>query len=244
MDQPLIRKDPSPDDQLSKLQQEVSELESVFKDTKQKLDIFEREIRTRLDKEIARIRELTELYKSQKRLKKAKRDEQKRRGKNYKEPRKASLPVRENVPGVRLTETEQKELRRIYKEAVVKFHPDKISHDGSGERIKKATAITAQLNALYNDGDLDALVNFYQYILTPDTAPEQDFVAGPIVDVRARLVSLKRKKETLQGQMNELTGSYIYQVLMSYEDPHSFIEELHLQFQQRIRQLEKRTRTK
>lgn len=243
MDQPLIKKDPSPDDQAMLLQKEVAALEAAYKEAKQKLEQFEREIRARLDKEIARIRELTELYKLQKRQKKAKRDEQKRRGKNYKEPRHINLPAKENVPEIRLTGAEQKELRRIYKEAVVKFHPDKINHDGSGERIEKATAITAQLNSLYNEGDLDALINFYQYILMTDPPPEQAFMAGPIVDVKARLASLKRKKETLQDQIDELTSSYTYQVLMNYEDPYSFIEELHLQFQQRIRQLEKRTRT-
>ena len=242
MDQSLSVNDSSSTDPLSSLQGEIYTLEAELAEVKKELAAFEAEIRTKLDREIARIQELTLLYKKQKKQKKEKRLEQKKRGKNYKEPKLVSQTDKKKEEGISLSIHEQKELKRLYKEAVVQVHPDKVNHKGQEDKIQRATLITTQLNAIYKSGDLEELINFYQYIILGNEMTETDKVSENIADPKARLTFLRRKKETLIKSLEEIKGSYTYSVLKTYENPLTFIEELHIQFQERILQLEKRTR--
>jgi hypothetical protein len=242
MDQSLTIQENSSSDPLSSLQAEISELQAELEKVKKELNVFETEIRAKLDREIARIQELTILYKKQKREKKEKRLEQKKRGKNYKEPKQVNRSEKIKGDEISLSIHEQKELKRIYKEAIVQVHPDKIDHKGEVDKIQRATLITTQLNAIYKSGDLEELINFYQYIILGNELSEKDKSMENTADPKARLLFLRRKKETLIKNLEELKASYIYNVLTTYENPLSFIEELHQQFKERIVQLEKRTR--
>ena len=244
MDQSLRRKDNNQDDALNALQGQVAALEAELGKIEKELGAFEDEIHKRLDKQIARIRELYALYKRQKKEKKAKRLEQKKRGKNYKEPKQVKHYTQPKEDEVALNVEEQKELKRLYKEAIVQVHPDKFVHGGELDKIQRANAITAQLNGIYKRGDLEELINFYQYIISGHESPERSYTTEPVVDAKVRLEALQRKKEILIDQLEQLKNSYTYQVLTTYENPLSFIGELHVQFQERIAQLEKRTRTK
>lgn len=230
------------DDSISGLQEEIAVLEASFAKTKQELSTFEGKIHARLDKEIARVRELTELYKQQKREKKAKRLEQKKRGKNYVEPRQTTLPDKPGAVEAPVDPEQQRELKRLYKEAVVHVHPDKLMHSGEQDRIARANAITAQLNGIYKRGDLEELINFYEAILSGDALAEKGTSPEVLVDPRLRQQSLRKKKVALLAQLEQLRRSYTYTVLITYENPLHFIDELYLQFQERIKQLEKRTR--
>lgn len=242
MDHSLRIQENSQEDSLSSLQKEIASLEAELDKVKKELNSFEDEIRIRLDREIARIQELTILYKKQKREKKEKRLEQKKRGKNYKEPKQINRGEKIKEDEITLSIQEQKELKRLYKEAVVLVHPDKIDHKGETDKIQRATHITIQLNAIYKRGDLEELINFYQYVVLGNELSEKETPMENIADPKARMIFLKRKKETLLKNLEELKASYIYNVLATYENPLSFIEELHQQFKERIVQLEKRTR--
>jgi hypothetical protein len=243
MDKLLHNKENHPDDPLSVLQKEIAELEAELKEVKDKLAPFEKEIHRRLDNEIDRVRELTILYKKQKAAKKAKRMEQKKRGKNYKESKEIKV---KNIPKEEtstLNSEEQREKKRLYKEAVVQVHPDKISPTGEEDIIRQANLLTAQLNDIYRNGDLEELINFYQYIILENDAQGlESSKTVQAVDPKIRLISLKKKKETLTEQLNQLKNSYTYNVLETYDNPFTFIDELYVQFQEKIKQLEKRTR--
>ncbi len=230
-------------DQVDKLQKEISQLEMEVDKIKRELSSFETQIHARLDNEISRIRFLYGLYKQQKREKKAKRLEQKKKGKNYKEPKQIIQLGKVKGAGIELNPEEQRELKRLYKEAVFQFHPDKVEHGGHQDKITRATAITAQLNAIYRKGDLEELVNFYQYIIMDHSMNDTGNIPEVTVDNNARLFSLKRKKEALLNQLHQLKDSYTYNVLTTYENPLAFIDELYIQLKARIAQLEKRTRT-
>ena len=232
----------STDDPMSSLQMDIVKLEADYNKVNKELRDFEAKIHIRLDKQIIRIRELFELYKKQKREKKAKRLEQKKRGKNYKEPKQVIHHLEPEGNSSTLSLDEQRELKRLYKEAVVQVHPDKFIHSGEHDKIQRANAITAQLNGIYKRGDLEELINFYQYIISGNTVFETGLSPEPAVDKKVRMETLKRKKEALLEQLEQLRSTYIYTVLTSYDNPLSFINELEIQFQERILQLEKRTR--
>ena len=243
MTQSLSKNEKASNDPIGSLQGEIAVLEAELENIKKNLGAFERQIHARLDREIARVQELTDLYKQQKKEKKAKRLEQKKRGKNYREP-KQLIHHRDaqEEEGATLNLEEQKALRRLYKEAVVQVHPDKIMHSGEHVRIQNANAITAQLNAIYKRGDLEELINFYQYIMGGNASHEINNGTEVIPDSKLRLESLIKKKEGVLKQLEQLKSSYTYHVLMTYDSPLSFIDELHFQFMERIKQLEKRTR--
>ncbi len=232
------------DEEIRRLLLELENLEIKFQDVNQRLGEFEKLIHLYLDKQISRIIELYAIYKNQKKAKKVKRLEQKKRGKNYKES--STEPAnykKRHESELILYESEQQELRRIYKEAIVQVHPDKINHGGEDDNIKKATAITAQLNGLYKNGELEELINFYQYVILGNSNSNEAGYQTVVVDSKIRLSSLRKKKDTLFQNLNELENSYLYTILMTHEDPLTFIDELSVQFGERIQQLEKRTRT-
>lgn len=241
MVQSLSKKDPSPDDPLTSLRKEIAALDAELERLKKDLSPFETAIHTRLAKEIGRVRDLSGIYKQQKAEKKAKRLEQKKRGKNYKEPKQLLLNRKKEEGITGLTLTEQKELKRIYKEAIVQVHPDKFNQS-EDEKIRQATALTVRLNKIYKGGDLDELMNFYETIIGGNELTYIERSSEPVADPKARIASLKRKKEALANQLEQLKSSYLYHILTSYENPFSFIDELQIQFQERIKQLEKRTR--
>jgi hypothetical protein len=243
MNQSLRKEHASAGDPINRLQQEITDLEAALHSVKQELGAFERQIQARLQRELARVQELAALYKKQKKDKKAKRLEQKKRGKNYREPTQL-LAQPEHLPKAPATSTEEaQELKRLYKEAVVQVHPDKFMHAGEEDKVQRATSLTAQLNGIYKRGDLEELILFYQAIISGNTVPEADNRPEPVgVDPALRMASLKRKKETLAAQLEKIKKSYTYNVLITYENPLLFIDELYLHLLDRIKVLEKRTR--
>lgn len=227
---------------VAQLQREIAALEAELERLKQETGAFESEIHSRLNRQIARVRELSELYKKRKKEKKAKRLEQKKRGKNYKEPKQLQPNREPKEAEAALNDDEQQALKRLYREAVVQVHPDKVSQAGDEDRILHATSITARLNDIYKRGDLDELINFYQTIVSGSQVPGLNTPVEERGDPKIRLASLKRKKEAVMMQLEQVRNSYSYTVLQTYENPLSFIDELRLQFEERIIQLEKRTR--
>lgn len=227
---------------LSFLQREIAALEAELEKVQNDLGAFENIIHSRLSQEIRRLKELSSLYKKQKRDKKLKRLEQKQRGKNYKapthlQPSQVSLKQMNDA-----SEEERKELKRLYKEAVVHVHPDKINHGGEHHKISQATALTAQLNGIYQRGDLEELINFYDHVILGNTTPNIEPTLISTVDENLRLAHLSRKLETLSRQLHDLKNSYTYGILTTYENPLTFIDELYIQLHERITLMEKRTK--
>ncbi len=109
---------PTPDpSELNSLELEITTLETQLTEAERIVNSFETQIRSKLHNEIRSIKELTALYKQQKRDKKAKRLEQKKRGKNYKEPQGVLKAKPAGNPATALDPDEQQELKRLYKEA-------------------------------------------------------------------------------------------------------------------------------
>lgn len=232
----------SANDPINTLQREIVLLEKEVEITKTELSTFERQIQAQLKLQILRIQELFAIYKQQKLAKKAKRLEQKKKGKNYLEPKQPVLFKRQKELEPFDVSLEKQELKRLYKVAVVHVHPDKFHYAGDEEEIRRATSITAQLNGVYKRGDLEELLNLYHYIVSGQRGEEADMIKDDFIDPKTRIASLKRKRASLATTLEDLKSSYTYTVLKTYENPLAFIDELREQFQKRILQLEKRTK--
>jgi len=222
--------------EIAALDEELSRIESV-------VNTFESHLRSKLQIQILRIRELTTLYKEKKSAKKAKRIEQKKKGKNYKEPQGVKRVNVEKTSGDKLSSTNQQELKRLYKEAIVQVHPDKFVNEEE-EKSRKATELTTQLNALYEKGDLDELSDFHQHIISGNAMAHVPFNTSSVIDAETMVVFLQKKKNELMQSLQEIKTSRLYEVVTTYHDPDTFVDELRLQFEERIKVLEKRTRKK
>lgn len=237
-------RDNSTDDPINDLQREIALLEKEVQAAKSELETFELQIQEQLKDQISRIEELFALYKKHKSDKKAKRLEQKKRGKNYTEPKQPALFKRQKTVEPTDVSLEKQALKRLYKEAVVFVHPDKFQYAGNEEEIKRATSITAQLNGVYKRGDLEELLNLYQYIVSGQREERTDYIKEEIMNSKTRMTSLRRKKTSLTTDLEKLKSSYTYSVLKTYENPLVFIDDLREQFRERIIQLEKRTKVR
>src|SRR5688572_22577607 len=123
MPQSLQKFGPELNKQILELEQEIAVLEKTLSESEQKVNLFTAQIRNQLHPQIKRIQELVALYKKLKQEKKAKRLEQKKKGKHYQPPQQFPAPQNARVNGEKTPEPNQQDLKRLYKEAIVQVHP-------------------------------------------------------------------------------------------------------------------------
>jgi hypothetical protein len=237
----IVRAGSSFHTKIESLEKEIAMLESEIQDVESIVNNFQSQIHLQLHRQIRRIRELTILYKSQKKTKKEKRLQQKQRGKNYKDSATSKrIPKRS---GNKLNANNAHELKRLFKEAIVHVHPDKFVQ-ADADKNGKATALTAQLISLYEKGALDELTDFHEYIISGNAMSHVPYEPASVEDPKSLINFLEKKRQELTRLLEQNRELQLYKVLKTYPEPRKFIYELDLQFQQRIVQLEKRTRIK
>ncbi|WP_299289642.1 hypothetical protein [uncultured Mucilaginibacter sp.] len=223
------------------LEKEIALLEAELRELESNLNIFQTKIRSVLSAQINRIRALTDLYKSQKQAKKLKRLEQKKRGKNYKEPVGLKVNNASFTTQKLVSADDQQELKRLFKEAVVQIHPDKLT-DADEELNQRATEVTAQLNEVYQNGDLDEMSRLHEFIVSGNALTYVPDQPQTIKDLAVMIQFLQDKKRKVLQLIAEIKSSELYQLWTNGRDPETIIAELKLAFEHRIAVLEKRTR--
>ncbi len=224
---------------VSTLEEVIKTLELEIKEIEKQLFPFEQSLRNAIADLLVEERELTILYKKQKKAKKLKRLEQKRKGKNYKEPT-GIIPLKKKV-----AEKEKDTLRekkRLYKEAMLFVHPDKFSMQEKGQ--EKANEVTTKLIEIYKSGTLEELQNYHAHIFSGNTVVKLQEIPSKIKVRTDNNEYLKKEVERLKMELKMLLEKYTYKVLTTYEKPMSFVEELTTYYNDRIFKLKKRTRTK
>jgi hypothetical protein len=237
LDRPAVRKDAS----TNALEKEIQVLEVELRQAEANLNTFTNLIRSRLAAEITQLNQLTELYKAQKKAKKDKRQAQKKRGKNYQEPKSILCHPASFAARTTATTADQQELKRLYKEAIVRVHPDKFVNEDE-EKNTIATDITSRLNDLYQSGELDLLRDFHEHILSGNAMSYVPSSGKPVTNPQALVEHLEQRKKELKERLSAIRKSRLYEVLTSYDHPATFIEELRPEFEERILVMKKRTR--
>lgn len=222
---------------IRKLEQEISFLELEIQLDKAKINEIENLIRFHLNDQLILIQELETLYRDEKKAKKEKRLEQKRKGKNYKEV--TGLKPITNNNDVE-DEIDEDELKRLYKSAIVKVHPDKFNQEE--DKLEKAHEVTSQLISFYQQKNLEGLKHLYDHIISGNAMSYHLNQETTVVNKVEMIRFLEQKKATFQEELGRLKSSYLVQVLNSYENPLTFVTELRDQFDERIETLKKRTR--
>lgn len=218
----------------TQIQVVVQELAAV----EQKTIAFENTLRSALADQLIEVQELSVLYKEQKRAKKEKRLAQKKRGKNYQTPD-GLKQVSKPKPLVQDV-VEEKERKRLYREAMLYVHPDKFSTPAGENQIDLATEITSKLIDIYKSGTLDALQSFHAHIFSGASLSIDQYKVKEV----AKDDYLEKELERLRRELLIAKTRHTYEVLMEYDDPLTFIDELRIYYRDRIHKLRKRTRVK
>ena len=212
------------------VQQELNEIA-------QKINAFEAILRSHLENEIIEEQELNVLYKKLQLAKKEKRFAQKKKGKNFKEVE--GLKVISN--NVRKTNSleEQKEKKRLYREAMLFVHPDKFSM--LEEKIDLATEVTTKLIEIYQTGDLAELQIYHTHIFSGNAMMKFSEISENNVTAKEDSY-LQNEFKKLEKLLQLAKIKHTYKVLTEYENPMTFIVELREYYLDRIYKLKKRTR--
>lgn len=191
-----------------------------------------------LANELIEIQELTVLYKQQKKEKKLKRLAQKKRGKNYVEPIGLTVSLKSLKPEIPLESA--KEMKRLYREAMLQVHPDKFSIQE--DQLELATEVTTKLIEIYKSGDLEQLKLYHSHIFSGNALE----IVGAMAKTENIADDLYLKNELIkvEQQLQQAKEKYTYKVLTEYSDPMSFILELKEFYADKINKLKKRTRFK
>ncbi len=225
------------------LEVEIKRLEHELLVVGNEINAFVGVIRARMASQIRLLNELTDLYKAQKKLKKDQRLEQKKKGKNYQEPTGSVASYQREPTHGNQPSSQQAELKRLYKEAIVRVHPDKFATENEDTSLR-ATEVTSQLVALYKAGELNALRDYHEYILSGNAMSYVPFTSQKATDPISLLSFLRKNRNELRQKLEEMKASRLYVVLTTYEDSGQFVEELRIAYAERIEVLHKRTRTK
>lgn len=225
-------------DQNVLLEQQIQILQKELDQIRAETRVFEALLRSHVSDLIIEATELFVLYKKIKKAKKAKRLEQKKRGKNYKAP-KAVVAISKKKVMSSSDKNEQKEKKRLYREAMLYVHPDNFFMDEDDSN--KATEITSRLVEIYKSGDLETLKAYHAHIFSGAVNIQLKELPSKVIVV-AKDDFFEKEIERLEKELILVKNKHIYKILTEYENPLSFVDELKIYYEDRIFKLKKRTR--
>jgi len=220
-----------------KLEEEIEQLKLELEAIEKETYAFEAMLRSHLCDLIIEAQELYVLFKEIKKKKKEKRLVEKKRGKNYKEP--VSLIITKKTEKKLVFSEEQKEKKRLYREAMLHVHPDKFFMKENETDI--ATELTAKLIEIYKNESLGALQAFHSHIFEGNSSLALNDSAADI-KVTSTKNYLQQEKERLKKAIDLAKNYQLYKVFTEYENPLTFVEELKRYYENRIFKLKNRTR--
>jgi len=221
------------------LKAQIEALKEELETVEQETNAFETLLRSKLIDLIIEEQELSVLYRNMQKAKKEKRLEQKKRGKNYKEPQGLKrLPKREQI----CTDTTElkKEKKRLYREAMLHVHPDKFSMNE--DKIDLATEVTSKLIQIYQSGSLEELRLYHNHIFSGNALMQSIDTSNMRLNSALKDLYLEKEKEELERQLIHAKNRHTYRVFKEYENPMSFADELKAYYTDRLFKLRKRTR--
>ncbi len=153
---------------------------------------------------------------------------------DYEQYRDANARAHETPPLPPLKSEDLRELKRLYREASQRCHPDKVRTDDQTH----ASALFIQLQAAYRNNDLTTVQAIHA-----STHEGQRFVARsvPLTDAEAlqrAIVVLRYNLDKLMAELQALRGSETYQTLESLTNWDAYFDEQRLSLEESVFQLE------
>ncbi|RUT78908.1 hypothetical protein [Ancylomarina longa] len=220
------------------LKEQIEALKFKLENIEQETTAFENFLRSKLIDELIEEQELSILYKKLKQAKKNKRLEQKKRGKKYKKNEGLT-----SIPKAKIeitSKVKQKEIKRLYREAMFYVHPDKFSMNN--DKIELATEVTCKLIEIYQSGNLKELQIYHAQLLGGNDLHQIVDSKSEEIRITAQYSYLQNEKKKLLKLLEIARNKHTYRVFTEYENPQLFVNELIAYYADRISKLKKRTK--
>jgi hypothetical protein len=219
------------------LKLQLEQLQREFDAIEQKVNEFKALLYSHLVDEIVEVQELTVIYKGLKLAKKQQRLQQKHHGKKYIAPKGLKIISASSEKTIKSDDTVEK--KRLYKEAMFHVHPDKFSMQP--EHTELATEVTTKLILIYKEDDLKALQAYHAHIFS-DASLTQLTEKATVAIHASETSHINIEIDRLRGKLHQLKNSSLYKILIDYENPYMFIDELKVYYKDKLAKLRKRTR--
>jgi hypothetical protein len=137
------------------------------------------------------------------------------------------------------SKVEEKEKKRLYREAMLHVHPDKFSMKEN--KIDIATEVTSKLIEIYKYGQLNELKLFHAHIFLGNALEETSIHSNKLINV-SNDIYLIQEMGVFKQKLAQAKARPTYRVLKDYVNPMTFADELKLYYEDRLFKLRKRTR--
>jgi hypothetical protein len=226
-----------PEDENFDLKLKINVVKAEIEKVKNELNEFEAILRNFVLDDMIEEQELAAKYRNFQKEKKNKRLAQKKKGKNYQEPK--GLKVVQNEKVQEESQESKLERKQLYRETMLRIHPDRVGN--SMEDKSRATELTIKLVEIYSSGNRKELELFCAHVQS-----EEDKESSVLMDTKiensATVVYFENELANLELNLAKLKSKHTYEVLSTYERPIDFAQELKDFYKDRIEKLKKRTR--
>lgn len=123
-----------------------------------------------------------------------------------------------------LNEAEQKELKKLYREASMQCHPDKFIDDPV--KVIIAQQVFVSLTEAYKSNDLEKVREILHNIKSGNFNMDELAHSNKKEDLKAQISNLKRKLKETTEILNALKVSSSYNIIESHKDLNQYFSEL------------------
>lgn len=123
-----------------------------------------------------------------------------------------------------LTEVEQKELKKLYREASMQCHPDKFV--GDSVKIEVAQQVFVSLTEAYKANDLDRVKEILQDLKSGVFQVVEVNQSNKKEVLRVQILNLKRKMRQVEDDLKKLRSSSTYLIIEKHKDLNEYIFDL------------------
>ena len=153
---------------------------------------------------------------------------------DYEEYRDANESTRDTPEPPQLPPDDLKELRRLYRQASQKCHPDKVDE---ADR-EHANRLFVQLQAAYRNNDIGGVRAIHAAVREGHLFVDQSMTLTATESLGHAITVLRRDLDQLAAQINQLRRSATYRTLKDLADWDAYFAEQRVALEQAIEQLE------
>lgn len=153
---------------------------------------------------------------------------------DYEEYRDTQSRTRETPAPPQLPPDDLRELRRLYREASQRCHPDKVRQADH----EHANRLFVQLQAAYRNNDLAGVRAIHSAVREGHLFADRSLILTETESLGHAIAALRRERDQLTSQIHQLRRSEAYRALKDLDDWDAYFAEQRVALEQAIEQLE------
>ena len=141
-----------------------------------------------------------------------------------------------NAPRSKVDFRPTKELKDLYRKVAKKVHPDM----GNGEMLEERTALMAEANEAYKNGDMDALQLILNESAYLTKEKESNYLEKKISRVKQKILIIGKRIDQIELEMIGLKASGLYSLMSNFQiaanDGINYLETMLIEIREKISQ--------